>query len=86
MCLKIASKRFYSCKFLGGLETEHTYPYEAKGQSCKLKKSNIRVYINESVAIPPNEGIMAVWLASRGPISICLNANAMQVIVTCIFS
>ena len=85
MCSKNSSNyKFYSCKFLGGLETEKAYPYEAVNDECKFHKSKVRVYINDSVALPPDEEKMAAWLVSHGPISIGINANAMQVIVTCI--
>uniref|UniRef100_A0A1E1WVT6 Putative cathepsin F-like protein n=1 Tax=Tityus obscurus TaxID=1221240 RepID=A0A1E1WVT6_TITOB len=63
---------------LGGLETEKEYPYEAEDETCEFKKSDVRVYINSSVSISQNETEMAVWLVKHGPISIGINANAMQ--------
>nr|CDJ26737.1 cathepsin F-like cysteine peptidase protein [Tityus serrulatus] len=63
---------------LGGLETEKEYPYEADDEKCQFKKSDVRVYINSSVSISQNETEMAVWLVKNGPISIGINANAMQ--------
>jgi cathepsin F len=41
--------------------------------------SKIKVYINDSVTISTNETQMATWTAANGPISIGINANAMQV-------
>uniref|UniRef100_A0A1W7RAP8 Cysteine peptidase n=1 Tax=Hadrurus spadix TaxID=141984 RepID=A0A1W7RAP8_9SCOR len=63
---------------LGGLETEKKYPYEADEEKCSFKKQEARVYINSSVAISKNETKMAAWLVKNGPISIGINANAMQ--------
>lgn len=63
---------------LGGLEGEKDYPYEAKDDSCEFKKSEVKVYINGSVTISKNETEMAQWLVKNGPISIGINANAMQ--------
>ena len=72
-------KVLYSCKFLGGLETEKAYPYEAEDERCKFQKSKTRVYINDSIALPTDEKKMAAWLVPHGPISIGINANVMQV-------
>ncbi|XP_067121295.1 cathepsin L-like [Centruroides vittatus] len=63
---------------LGGLETEKEYPYEADDEKCHFKKSEARAYINGSVSISQNETKMAIWLVKHGPISIGINANAMQ--------
>lgn len=64
---------------LGGLESESAYPYEAENERCKFKKGLVKAYINSSVSLPSDEGKMAAWLAVNGPISIGINANAMQV-------
>jgi len=64
---------------LGGLVTESNYPYTAAdGKTCNFKKNNVVVYINGSVALPTDENQLASWLAANGPISIGINANAMQ--------
>ncbi|XP_022107495.1 cathepsin L-like [Acanthaster planci] len=63
---------------MGGLETETEYPYKAEDEKCELDKKDITVYINSSVKISSNEEEMAKWTASNGPISIGINAAAMQ--------
>ncbi|KFM67613.1 putative cysteine proteinase, partial [Stegodyphus mimosarum] len=63
---------------LGGLEREKDYPYEGKNDKCEFVKSKAKVYINGSVTISQNETEMAQWLVKNGPISIGINANAMQ--------
>ncbi|WP_395239465.1 C1 family peptidase, partial [Salmonella sp. s54412] len=63
---------------LGGLESENQYPYRGRDEKCQFKKQDVDVYINGSVKISSNEDDMAAWLASKGPISIGINAMAMQ--------
>ncbi|XP_063831512.1 uncharacterized protein LOC135080730 [Ostrinia nubilalis] len=63
---------------LGGLETESDYPYEGEDDKCSYNKTLSRVYINGAVNISSNETEMAQWLIHNGPISIGINANAMQ--------
>jgi cathepsin F len=63
---------------LGGLETESDYKYDGMDEKCHLDKSKIQVTINGGVQISSNETQMAQWLLENGPISIGINANAMQ--------
>ncbi|KAI5631504.1 cystatin domain-containing protein [Phthorimaea operculella] len=63
---------------LGGLETETDYPYEAEDDKCAFNKTLSRVQISGAVNISSNETNMAKWLVKNGPISIGINANAMQ--------
>ncbi|XP_063627525.1 uncharacterized protein LOC134799080 [Cydia splendana] len=63
---------------LGGLELETDYPYEAADDKCVFNKTLSRVQISGSVNISSNETEMAQWLVANGPISIGINANAMQ--------
>lgn len=63
---------------IGGLETESDYPYEGEDEKCTFKKAEVKVTINNYVNISKDEGEMAKWLYKSGPISIAINANAMQ--------
>ena len=64
---------------LGGLESETDYPYETeKEATCKLQKNEIKASISGWTNISTNEVEMATWLQQNGPISIGINANAMQ--------
>lgn len=63
---------------LGGLETETDYPYEAENEKCVFNKTLSKVQISGAVNISTNETDMAKWLIKNGPISIGINANAMQ--------
>ncbi|KAL0819900.1 hypothetical protein ABMA28_007909 [Loxostege sticticalis] len=63
---------------LGGLETENDYPYEGEDDKCSYNKTLSRVHISGAVNISSNETEMAQWLVHNGPISIGINANAMQ--------
>lgn len=65
---------------LGGLETESDYPYEGENENCHFNRSDARVSIQGSVNISSDENQMAKWLVKNGPISIGINANAMQVL------
>ncbi|XP_029163617.1 uncharacterized protein LOC114935029 [Nylanderia fulva] len=63
---------------LGGLELESDYPYEAENEKCHFKKSLAKVQLASAVNITSNETQIAQWLVQNGPISIGINANAMQ--------
>ncbi|CAH4031476.1 unnamed protein product [Pieris brassicae] len=63
---------------LGGLEAENDYPYEGVDDKCLYNKTLSRVHISGALNISSNETDMAKWLTQNGPISIGINANAMQ--------
>lgn len=63
---------------MGGLETETDYPYEATGETCHLKKSEIKVKISGAVNLTTNEDDIAKWVVKHGPVAAAINANAMQ--------
>nr|XP_015194264.1 PREDICTED: cathepsin W [Lepisosteus oculatus] len=61
-----------------GLETETDYSYKGHKQACGFSSGKVAAYINSSVEISKDETDMAAWLAKNGPISVALNAFAMQ--------
>ncbi|KAF7391280.1 hypothetical protein HZH66_009760 [Vespula vulgaris] len=63
---------------LGGLELESDYPYIGKDEKCYINQRKIKVEVVSAVNITSNETKMAQWLVQNGPISIGINANAMQ--------
>ncbi|XP_055526517.1 uncharacterized protein LOC129719120 isoform X2 [Wyeomyia smithii] len=64
---------------LGGLELEKEYPYLAKKQKqCHFNSTLVHVRVKGAVDLPKNETAIAQFLVSNGPVSIGLNANAMQ--------
>lgn len=69
---------FSAIEKLGGLETEQDYPYEGEDEKCDFIKSKTRVQLKGAVNISHDETDMAKWLVANGPISIAINANAMQ--------
>lgn len=64
---------------IGGLELESEYPYLGKKQkSCHFNKTMVHVRVKGAVDLPKNETAIAQFLVANGPVSIGLNANAMQ--------
>jgi C1A family cysteine protease len=68
----------------GRIATEASYPYVASDRSCQFKTatygakiSNYTNYCNEETA-PCTEDQIQTLLQSKGPLSVCLNANPMQ--------
>lgn len=74
----LPSNAYQEIQRLGGLEGETDYPYKGEDEKCNLQKQDIRVYINGSLNISSNETEMAAWLSQNGPLSIGINAFAMQ--------
>ncbi|GMR56560.1 hypothetical protein PMAYCL1PPCAC_26755 [Pristionchus mayeri] len=74
----LPSNAYQEIMRLGGLEPEDAYPYHHKDESCSIVKSKMAVYINDSVTLPKDEEDMKAWLATKGPISIGINANPLQ--------
>lgn len=63
---------------IGGLELEDEYPYHSKQEKCKYNPSLKRISVKGAVDLPNDEAAIAKYLVQNGPISIGLNANAMQ--------
>ncbi|XP_030562179.1 putative cysteine proteinase CG12163 isoform X1 [Drosophila novamexicana] len=70
---------YKAIKDIGGLEYESEYPYEGKKKQCHFNKTLSHVQVSGFVDLPKgNETAMQEWLLANGPISIGINANAMQ--------
>jgi len=72
------SSAYDSIQRLGGLETEQQYPYEGKDDKCRFDRQLATVSITGSQNLTSNETALAQWLVRNGPISIGINAFAMQ--------
>uniref|UniRef100_A0A8C9TDA2 Cathepsin F n=1 Tax=Scleropages formosus TaxID=113540 RepID=A0A8C9TDA2_SCLFO len=71
----LPSNAYEAIEKLGGLETETDYRYTGHKQSCGFSSGKVVAYINSSVEDVQN---IAAWLAENGPVSVALNAFAMQ--------
>ncbi|KAL9897273.1 cathepsin F isoform 2-T2 [Glossina fuscipes fuscipes] len=69
---------FEAIEKIGGLELESDYPYHARKDQCHFNSTKIHVKVKGHVDLPKNETAIAQWLIANGPISIGINANAMQ--------
>lgn len=69
---------YEAIKQIGGLQLESEYPYEGKQKQCRFSPAESQVKVKGHVDFAKNETAMAMWLVQNGPISIGINANAMQ--------
>nr|ATU82855.1 secreted C13 protease-like protein [Pristhesancus plagipennis] len=69
---------YHAIEDIGGLETETDYPYKGWGEKCHFNRSEARVSITGAYNVSHNEEDMAKILVQNGPISVAVNANAMQ--------
>ncbi|XP_056383354.1 cathepsin F [Hyla sarda] len=74
----LPSNAYQAIEKLGGLESEQDYSYLGHKERCSFSTNKVSAFINSSVEIPKDETEIAAWLAQNGPISIALNAFAMQ--------
>ncbi|CAH1722018.1 cathepsin L-like isoform X1 [Aphis gossypii] len=76
----LMTQAFEAIENLGGLETESDYPYEghADRKGCQLKKPEVKVSISKAVNVSTDEEDIAKFLVKHGPLSVGVNANAMQ--------
>uniref|UniRef100_A0A672FV65 Cathepsin F n=1 Tax=Salarias fasciatus TaxID=181472 RepID=A0A672FV65_SALFA len=74
----LPSNAYEAIEKLGGVETETDYSYTGHKQKCDFTSRKVVAYINSSVELPPDEREIAAWLAENGPVSVALNAFAMQ--------
>lgn len=64
---------------IGGLELEGEYPYVARRTSCHFNKTLSHVRVKGAIDFKAkDEDGIAKWLTQNGPVSIGINANAMQ--------
>merc|ERR1711970_1030967 len=63
---------------IGGLEQESDYGYDGEPEACQFNRSKVAVRVTGGVEISSDEHQMAQWLLKNGPISIAINAFAMQ--------
>jgi len=63
---------------IGGLESESDYGYDGDDEACRFNRSKVAVRVTGGVEIDKDEHKMAQWLLKNGPISVALNAFAMQ--------
>lgn len=64
---------------IGGLELEDEYPYVAHRTKCHYNSTLSRVRVNGAIDFKAkDEDGIAKWLTVNGPVSIGINANAMQ--------
>jgi len=61
----------------GGIESYNDYPYVAQDQSCQFQQSDVVATISgwQYVTQNQDEGQMYNWLASNGPLSVCVDAS-----------
>ncbi|KAL3968821.1 large subunit ribosomal protein L9 [Sarotherodon galilaeus] len=60
----------------GGIDTETSYPYEAKGQQCRYKPDGIGAKCTGYVEVKPsNEDALKEAVATIGPISVGIDAS-----------
>ncbi|XP_017467683.1 PREDICTED: putative cysteine proteinase CG12163 [Rhagoletis zephyria] len=69
---------YEAIQHIGGLELESEYPYEGHKDQCQFNKSMAHVKVKGGIDLPKNESAIAQWLITNGPVSIGINANAMQ--------
>nr|AKO90278.1 cathepsin F [Tigriopus japonicus] len=74
----LPSNAYQAIMKLGGLETESDYKYDGLDEKCTFDRSKVRVTIDSAVNLTKDEDLLAKWLVHNGPISIGINANAMQ--------
>jgi len=63
---------------LGGLETEGDYPYDGHNDKCHFNSTLVAAKVTGFVEVSKNETEIAAFLVKNGPVSIGINANAMQ--------
>lgn len=59
----------------GGIDTEESYPYEAKEGKCRFSSANVGATVSGHVDVPEGESNLQEAVASVGPVSVAIDAN-----------
>ncbi|XP_062136129.1 procathepsin L-like [Drosophila sulfurigaster albostrigata] len=63
----------------GGVDTEDSYPYEAKNGECRFNAENIGAKVTDIVVVAnDDESALAAAVAEKGPISVAIDASLFQ--------
>lgn len=63
---------------IGGLVGEEDYPYKGRKGTCEFQKSEVKATITGREKVSTDEDQIAAYVNENGPVSIGINANAMQ--------
>lgn len=69
-----------------GIDTESAYPYEARNEYCRYRRSGIGATVSGVERVPHSEKALAHAIAERGPISVCVDASKFHHYRSGIFS
>nr|XP_044999916.1 procathepsin L-like isoform X2 [Jaculus jaculus] len=69
---------FQYIKDNGGLDTEKSYPYEAREGPCRYRPENSAINVTGFVQIPVDEKVLMNAVATVGPISVGVDANHVK--------
>ncbi|EPQ15872.1 Cathepsin L1 [Myotis brandtii] len=69
---------FQDVKSNGGLDSEESYPYQAKGGPCKYRPEDSVANDTGFVDIPGQESALVKAVATVGPISVAIDASRLS--------
>jgi cathepsin F len=69
----------------GGINTEKSYPYEGSDGTCRFKKDSIGAKVDNWTFVSQDEGQIAAFLYSTGPLSVAVDAEAWQFYIYGVF-
>jgi hypothetical protein len=74
------SRAYNYIKSAGGLETKAAYPYTGRNDACKFNSANIAAKLSSwfSITTARDENVMTNYVATKGPMSVCLDAHTWQ--------
>jgi len=62
----------------GGVDSESSYSYKGSGGTCHFSKANVVAKISGYEKVSTDEDQIAAYVATKGPVSIGINAGPMQ--------